>query len=69
MTELLTALLILMVGVIGIGVCVTAQAHSEQTDKQEQRRQDSTRCANEREAHYMRNFWAYDGSEQKEWNE
>ena len=30
---------------------------------------DATLRSQEREAHYMRNFWSYDGSEQKEWDE
>ena len=34
--------------------------------------EEMTRCSssqNEREAHYMKNFWNYDGSEQQDWDE
>lgn len=30
---------------------------------------DAAEREREKEAHYMRNFWSYDGSEQQEWNE
>ncbi len=30
---------------------------------------EEMRREREKEAHYMRNFWSYDGSEQQEWDE
>ena len=43
----------------------TKEPTSEAVEQQE----TADMQAQEREAHYMRNFWSYDGSEQKEWDE
>ncbi len=61
-----------MLGILFLGVaavCAAAMLVPPQTDKRSARRHRRRRREQEREAHYMRNFWNYDGSAQEDFEE
>ncbi len=59
------------IGVILVGKDDAKETATCTTKESTVRDQDDITAKREREkeAHYMRNFWSYDGSEQQEWDE
>lgn len=65
---LMLSVLLMAICVIGI-VLIVKDGFEEEVSETDVCATEAARREREREAHYMRNFWQYDGSEQQDWDE
>ena len=69
MEYVIVVLSMLLVAVCALGVALAVINEKEDSEAAPSCEDETTRYEREKEAHYMRNFWSYDGSEQQEWDE
>ena len=65
---IMLAVLLLMVCALWL-VCAVLQREEQEDECALDQEDDPKRRERDRQAHYMRNFWSYDGSPQQEWDE
>lgn len=69
MEYVIVVLSVLLVAVCALGVALVVINEKEDGEAVPPTEDEMTRHEREKEAHHMRNFWSYDGSEQQEWDE
>lgn len=65
----LVILCVMLIAVCAVGVACIGHKHEEDISDRTDSETAQQQREREREAHYMRNFWSYDGSEQQDWDE